>query len=119
MYVCICITAWQGHTEETACNDVSSCCAPGVSGNMGAREGRCFERGPTVPRGAPRLCIMPLHAPNGQTSDDNAPPRLLSILYCSSPMDTINFLHNPLTQHLSYIAHNEIHQCICVSFVDI
>jgi len=23
----------EGHIEGTACNDVSSCCAPGVSGN--------------------------------------------------------------------------------------
>lgn len=25
-----------GHMEGTACNDVSSCCAPGVSGNGGS-----------------------------------------------------------------------------------
>lgn len=26
----------EGHMEGTACNDVSSCCAPGVSGNGGS-----------------------------------------------------------------------------------
>lgn len=28
----------KAHTEGTACNDVSSCCAPGVSNNSGAEE---------------------------------------------------------------------------------
>lgn len=74
----------EGHMEGTACNDVSSCCAPGVSVQWWIVALRW-----TAPL---RLCIMPLHASNAQTRDDNAPLALVSF----PRIDTINFVYNPL-----------------------